>query len=92
MKRTTLNNGKILISFTKEEFRTESVKQLIDTLNKLPPEVCKQSGNEYNYLVTPDVLSLTRDTGYGPFTEKEWIDGELELLKFMNQFDDPIEL
>ena len=92
MKRTTLNDGKILISFTREESRTESVKQLVDTLNKMPTEMCKQSGNQYNYIVTPDVLSLTRDIGYGPFTEREWIEGELAVQQFMQQFDDPIEL
>ena len=87
MKRQNLNNGKYLISFQREELRQHSTKLLIETLNNLPPEICTQSGNKYNYIITPDVMSLTRDIGYGPYTEKEWLEGELALHAFMAQFE-----
>jgi hypothetical protein len=88
MKRQNLSNGKIILSFTREEYQHPNFQELINKLHELPEEVACEYGNKYNYLVDPSVISLTDNVEFGPFTREEWIEGEIEFLKFISQFED----
>ncbi len=92
MNRQLLNNGKYLLSFQREELRSVQGQELIKKLQALPQEFCKQSGNQYNYMISPDVISLTDDFEYGPFTKQEYLEGEIALIQFLAQFDDPNDI
>jgi hypothetical protein len=91
MRTQLIGTNKYLITIDKRENKNPEIIQLRMKLENMPSENVKKI-SDYNYEVTPDMLSLTENIGYGPFTKREVIEAEIAVCDFMRQFDDPMDM
>ena len=88
MKIKKLNIEYFIVSITKTESYTLQAAELIKYLLKQSDVMIL---SKTNFKVPMKYWDKVNDFNYFPFTKKEYLDGELEFLKFMAQFD-PVEL
>lgn len=77
-----------LVSILHHEKYLHQTRLLVNDFQDLPNEECRQSGNEFNWILHKKHLQLIHDFEYYPFTEQEVIEADNYLIEFLAQFDE----